>query len=147
MKTSYAVKWREPDGHTFLGRLEFAPRALVLEGRNGGKAAIRRTIAFDGLRSFRIGRQAEDRLDGQPTLVVEQPGGDFLVTSVMHAGVLQELAHRLSELSLSAPRRGTVVFPFEEGALYRAHELAAQSPPFDPDAHAARPQSAAVDAG
>ncbi|MEY2517304.1 MAG: hypothetical protein QOJ89_4662, partial [bacterium] len=33
MKTSYAVKWREPDGKTYLGRLEFGPKALVLEGR------------------------------------------------------------------------------------------------------------------
>jgi len=133
MKTSYAVKWREPSGHIYLGRLEFAPKALVLEGRNGGEGAIRRTIDFDELRSFRLGQKAEERLDGQPTLVVERPGGDFLVTSTaMYAGVLQELVHRLSELRLLAPRRVTVVIPLKEGALEQARQLAAQGPPFDP---------------
>ncbi len=133
MKTSYAVKWREPSGHIYLGKLEFAPKALVLEGRNGGEGVIRRTIDFDELRSFRLGQKAEDRLDGQPTLVVERSGGDFFVTStVMHAGVLQELVHRLSELRLLAPRRATLVVPLKEGALEQARKLAVQGPPFDP---------------
>lgn len=99
MGASYAVKWREPDGHIFLGRLELASTVLVLEGRNGGERAVRRTIEVDQLRRIRIGQQAEERLDGQPTIVVECPGGDVLVaSSVMHAGVLQELLHRLAEL-------------------------------------------------
>jgi len=133
MKTSYAVKWREPSGHTYVGKLELAPKALILEGRNGSEGAIRRTIDFDELRSFRLGQKAEERLEGQPTLVVERPGGDFLVTStVMHAGVLQELVHRLSELRLLAPRRATVVVPLKAGTLERARQLAGQGPPFDP---------------
>ncbi len=133
MKTSYAVKWREPSGHTFLGRLEFGPTALVLEGRNGSESAVVRTIAFNELRGFRLARAAGERLDEQPTLVVERPGGDFLVTStVIHAGVLQELVHRLSELRLLAPRRATVVVPLKEGAVEQARQLAAEGPPFDP---------------
>ena len=40
MQTSYAVKWRESSGHTFLGRLEFGPAALVLEGRDGAADAV-----------------------------------------------------------------------------------------------------------
>lgn len=133
MKTSYAVKWREPDGDSFIGRLELSPRALILEGRSGDAAPVRRTIDFGELRSFRIGRQAEERLDDQPTLVVERPGGDILIaTKVMHAGVLQELIQRLSELRLSAPRRATIVVPLKEGVLERARELAANGPPFDP---------------
>jgi len=133
MKTSYAVKWREPSGHTYVGKLELAPKALILEGRNGGEDAIRRTIDFDELRSFRLGQKAEERLDGQPTLVVERPGGDFLIAStVMHAGVLQELVHRLSELRLLAPRRATVVVPLKGGTLEYARQLARQGPPFDP---------------
>jgi hypothetical protein len=99
MEASYAVKWREPDGHVFLGRLELVATALVLEGRNGGERAVRRTIDADQLRRIRIGRRAEERLDGQPTVVVECEGGDVVVaSSVMHAGVLQELLHRLAEL-------------------------------------------------
>jgi hypothetical protein len=107
MEASYAVKWREPNGHTFLGRLELSANGLVLEGRNGGEAATRRTIAFAELRGFRIGRQPGERLDGQPTLVVDRPGGHFLIaTSLIHAGVLPELVHRLSELRLAAQLTG-----------------------------------------
>jgi hypothetical protein len=101
MKTTYAVKWREPSGHTFLGRLEFSGKALVLEGRNGSEGAVVRTLDFHELRGFRLAQTADERLDGRATLVVQRLRGDFLVTSsVVHAGVLQELVHRLSELHL-----------------------------------------------
>jgi hypothetical protein len=133
MTPSYAIKWREPDGHVFLGKLQFELHALVLEGRNGGDRAVRRTIDFDQLRSFRVGQSADERLDGQPTLVVERPDGDVFVTStVVHAGVLQEVADRLSELRLLAPRRATIVVPIEEGSVERVRRLAAAGPPFDP---------------
>jgi hypothetical protein len=99
MPTSYAVKWRESSGHTFLGRLDFGPTALVLEGRDGAVAAIVRTIEYEELDGFHLAQSRGDRLDGTPTLVVERAGGDVLVTSaVVHAGVLQELLHRLSTL-------------------------------------------------
>jgi hypothetical protein len=133
MEPSYAVKWREPNGHTFLGKLELGPNALVLEGRNGAEDVIRRTLQFDQLRSFRLGQEPSERLDGRPTLVIERPGGDVLVNSaVVHAGVLQELVGRLSELRLLAPRRATVVVPLKEGVEEEARRLAAQGPPFDP---------------
>ena len=64
----YAVKWREPAGQTFLGRLVFTPQALVLEGRNGDEHGVTRTIGFDEVRGFRVGRAGDERLDGQPTL-------------------------------------------------------------------------------
>jgi len=103
MKTSYAVKWRESSGRTFLGRLDFGPTALVLEGREGAADAIVRTIEFEALDGFHLAQSSSDRLDGKPTLVVERAGGDVLVTSaVVHAGVLQELVHRLSTLRLVA---------------------------------------------
>jgi hypothetical protein len=133
MTTTYAVKWREPDGETYLGRLEFAPKALVLEGRGEGEDGVKRTIGYDELRGFHIGQRTAERFDGQPALVVERPGGDYLVTStVMHAGVLRELVHRLSELRPAAPQRATVVVPLKEGMLERARELASKGPPFDP---------------
>jgi hypothetical protein len=133
VQTSYAVKWSEPDGQTFVGQLELSPTALVLEGRDGGGCAVRREIGFDQLLSFRVGQRADERLDGQPTLVVERLDGQFLVTStVMHTGLVQEVVHRLSELTDLAPRRATVVIPLKEGASERAWELAAQGPPFDP---------------
>jgi hypothetical protein len=101
MQTSYAVKWREPSGGTYLGRLELAPGGLVLEGRNGSDAAVRRTIDLEELHGLRLDESAEERLNGRPTLVLERVGGALLVTSALvHAGVLQELMHRLSELGV-----------------------------------------------
>ena len=112
MQTSYAVKWRESSGHTFLGRLDFGPTALVLEGRDGAADAIVRTIEFEELDGFHLAQSSGDRLDGKPTLVVERAGGDVLVTSaVVHAGVLQELVHRLSTLRLVALGPAPVTAP------------------------------------
>jgi hypothetical protein len=114
MKTSYAVKWREPDGKTYLGRLEFAPKALVLEGRANGSPPTRRTLRYDELGGFHVGRAGAERLDGQAALVVECGGDEVLITSaVVHAGVLQELVYRLTELRLTTPRRATVIVPWE----------------------------------
>jgi hypothetical protein len=112
MKTSYAVKWREPSGQSFLGRLELGPKALVLEGRNGAEDAVVRTIGLEELDGFRLGQARGEQLDGRPTLVVRHADGDVLVTTaVMHAGVLQELVHRLSELRLQALRGALDVVP------------------------------------
>jgi hypothetical protein len=133
MTTSYAVKWREPDGKTFLGRLELQPKALVLVGRENGSGSRRRTLGYAELGDFHLGRGPGERLDGQAVLVVECGGEDYVITStVVHAGVLQELVHRLSELRLVSPRRATVVLPLKEGAYERALTLAAKGPPFDP---------------
>jgi hypothetical protein len=112
MKTSYAVKWREPSGQSFLGRLELGPKALVLEGRNGGEDAVLRTMDLEELHGFRLGQAGGEQLDAQPTLVVQHADGDVLVTTaVIHAGVLQELVHRLSELRLQALRGAFDVAP------------------------------------
>jgi hypothetical protein len=133
METSYAVKWREPDGKTYLGRLELQPTALVLEGRENGSPPTRRTLGYEELRGFHLGHSGAERLDGRPALVVERAGEEFLITStVVHAGVLQELVHRLSELRSTAPQRATVVVPLKEGMYESALALAAKGPPFDP---------------
>jgi hypothetical protein len=102
MATSYAVKWREPDGKDYLGRLEFQANALLLDGRESGSASLLRRLAHDELGGFHLGRNSSERLDGRPALVVNCGGEDYLITSaVMHAGVLQEIVHRLSDLHLA----------------------------------------------
>src|SRR5439155_1062116 len=131
MKTSYAVKWREPDGRSYVGRLELGPRALHLVG-GVGIASVDRQIGYDELEGLRIGHDAGERLDGRRALVIERPQGAYRLTStVFEAGILHELVDRLSELSLAAPRRATVVVPLKEGALERARELTATGAPFD----------------
>lgn len=134
MHTSYAVKWREPDGSIYLGRLELGPKALVLEGSENGDDGVRRTLAYDELTALRLGRLSHERLDGQPSLVVDRPGGAVVITSsVLHAGVVQEVVERLAAMRLGRTRRVTIVVPLREGMHARARELAASGPPFDPE--------------
>ena len=133
MKTTYAVKWREPDGRTFLGRLALGARTLGLEGRQRDGAAISRQISYEGILSLRIGSRGADRLDGQPAVVVERADGPYYVSSAgMGAGIVQELADRLADFRGAARRRATVVVPLKPGALAGVRELVAQGPPFDP---------------
>jgi hypothetical protein len=134
MQTSYAVKWREPDGSIYLGRLELGPKGLVLEGAENGHEGVRRELGYDELTALRLGRLTHERLDGQPSLVVDRPGGAFVITSsVLHAGVVQEVVERLAALRLGRTRRVTIVVPLREGMHARARELAASGPPFDPE--------------
>ena len=98
---TYAVKWREPDGQTFIGRLALGPRALRLDGRRRGveEPAVNRRFGYGELRGLRMGRGGAERLDGRPALVVERPGGVYLVADAgMGAPILQELVERLAEL-------------------------------------------------
>ena len=133
MKVTYAVKWREPDGRTFLGRLALGPNTLRLEGRESDGPVVDRQIGYDEVQGLGVSSHGPARLDGQPTLVVERADGPYLVTSAgMGAGIVQELLDRLAELRLATPSRATVVVPLKEGALERVKELVTQGPPFDP---------------
>ena len=55
MTTTYAIKWREPDGQTYLGRLALGARTLGLEGRQRDGPAVSRQISYEGILSLRIG--------------------------------------------------------------------------------------------
>lgn len=133
MKVTYAVKWREPDGRTFLGRLALGPSTLRLEGRERGGPVVDRQIGYEEMQGLGVSRHGADRLDGQPTLVVERADGPYLVTSAgMGAGIVQELLDRLAELRVATPWRATIVVPLREGAIGHVRELVAKGPPFDP---------------
>ncbi len=110
MKT-YAVKWREPDGQTFIGRLALGARTLRLDGRRRGteEPPINRQFGYEQLRGLRSSSRGAERLDGRPALVVELPAGVYLVADAgMGAPIIQELVDRLTELR---------VVPLKEGAI------------------------------
>lgn len=131
VETSYAVKWREPDGSTHVGRLALGPRGMHLEARTEGGTT--REIGYEEIEGLRIGRSEADRLDDHPALVIDRADGTYHLTSrAMGAGILQELIGRLASLSLAPPRRATVVVPLADGAIDPVRELVAQGPPFDP---------------
>jgi hypothetical protein len=98
---TYAVKWREPDGQTFVGRLALGLYMLHLDGRRHGldEPAVNRQFGYEELRSPRVGNRGTDRLDGRPALVVERGEGSYLVSDAgMGAPIVQELAERLALL-------------------------------------------------
>lgn len=100
---TYAVKWREPDGQTFIGRLVLGTSALRLDGRlrGGEEPPVNRQFGYEELRTLRIGGRG--RLEGRPALVVERPDGTYLVADAgMGAPIVQELVERLTGLISNA---------------------------------------------
>jgi hypothetical protein len=94
--TKYAVKWREPDGQTFVGSLALGPQALRLAGRRRGVegTAVDRRLGYDELRGLSIGR-----LDGRSALAVQLLDGAYLVADAgLGAPIVQELVERLAAL-------------------------------------------------
>jgi hypothetical protein len=133
MKTSYGVVWKEGDHPLARGKLELLPRALRLEGTTGLEP-ITREVAYDYLSEIRIGRTAEERIDGHPSLVLEPRTGERLtIASVAQSGVVAELAEHLAALQFGAPRRLAIVVPLREDATAAVRALLAQGPPFDPE--------------
>jgi hypothetical protein len=100
MKRTYAVKWREPNGRTYVGRLALGVRTLDLEGRESGGPIVDRQLEYAGLRSLRLANGRAGRLDGRPTLVVDRYDGIYLITSAGGGvGLVQELVERLAPLT------------------------------------------------
>jgi hypothetical protein len=104
MTTSYAIKWREPDGGAYVGRLELGPRALhLLADTPAHGDPVDRRIAYEDLSGLRIGHSPEERVDGRRALVIERAQGAYHLTSTLsEAGILHELVDRLAVLSLAA---------------------------------------------
>ena len=132
---TYAVRWREPDGRLFVGRLSFGAAALRLDGRQSGASgvAVVREFGFDELRGPGPDGRSVERLDGRPAVVVEGAAGRYLIASVgMGAPIVQEIVERLAHVRATVPGKATVVLPLRAGASERVRELVAHGPPFDP---------------
>jgi hypothetical protein len=128
MQSSYAIKWREPNGDSHVGRLELGPRALRLVGDG-----VERQFGYEELSGLRIGHDAAERVDGRRSVVLERANGPYhLTSSAFEAGVLHEVVDRLADLREAAPRRAVVVVPLKPGTDERVRGLAATGPPFEP---------------
>jgi hypothetical protein len=136
MRTSYGVVWREGERPLARGKLELLPRAIRLEGLTGSEPTTRE-IAYDYLSEIRIGRSTEERIDGQPSLILAPRTGDkFSIASVARSGVVAEIAEQLAALQFGADvrRRIAIVLPLREEAHEAVRVLLAAGPPFDPEA-------------
>lgn len=134
MRRSYGVVWKEGAKPLARGKLELLPRAIRLEGMTGTEPTTRE-IAYDYLTEIRIGRSAEERIDGHPSLVLEPRTGEPLaIASVAQSGVVAEIAERLAALQFGALRRIAIVLPLREDAHDAVRALLAEGPPFDPNA-------------
>jgi hypothetical protein len=135
MRTSYGVVWREGALPLASGKLELLPRAVRLDGM-AGSIPTTREIAYDFLSEIRIGRSAQDRIDGRPTLVLAPRSGEpVAIASVAQAGVISEIAERLAALQFgpAVRHRTAVVIPLREGSFEAVQSLLEAGPPFDPD--------------
>jgi hypothetical protein len=136
MRTSYAITWQKADEVSHSGRLELKSHALSFDGSNGDRVEAE-TIRYEDVTGVRIARTPGDRLSDRQTLVLERrSGGPIRIASIVHPGIISELAERLATLQLSdedTSTRAVVVLPLVEGASGRAAELLRGGPPFDPD--------------
>ena len=89
------------------------------------------------LAEVRVGRDPEERLNGQPSLLLERKDEPRIQITPYGAGLLHELADLVAGLSGAHAERDTqvaVIVPLRAGGFARARELVAQGPPFDPAA-------------
>ena len=135
MPTSYGVVWREGALPAATGKLELLSRGLRLEGLAGAHP-IARVIDYEGLTGVRVGRAAEDRIDGRQTVVLERRSGlPLTIATVGQPSFVGEIAERLTALQLGAEAasRTAFVLPLKAGAHAAVRALLDAGPPFDPE--------------
>ncbi len=95
---TYVAIWQEADGAPTRGSLTLEPHALLLRGKTAeGDHTVRR-VPFIELAGVSIGRGPEDRLGGNPALLLARRSGGPLRISPSGAGLLSELADLLARL-------------------------------------------------
>jgi hypothetical protein len=130
MKTTYAVVWRDGALPLATGKLELLPRTLKLDG-----ADISTEIPYETIVGIRVGRCAEDRLNGRLSVVVEQRRADpVIISTVGQSSLVGEIAERLARLQfgVEGDRRVALIVPLKAGSRDSVRSLLEDGPPFDP---------------
>jgi hypothetical protein len=87
---TYAVVWSEAAGPVRAGKLVLNDDGVRLEG------ASTRTIAYAEIGRLRVARGLTERIQGQPSIVLELVrGGRLRIGSLAGPGTLHELEERL----------------------------------------------------
>jgi hypothetical protein len=99
MQRTYGVVWREGAAPLATGKLELLADAVHLEG-----LGRMQEIPYSGLARVRVGRTPADRIDGHPSVVLEQIGrAPVTIAAVAQPGVVREIAEQLVANSLARP--------------------------------------------
>jgi hypothetical protein len=135
MRQTYGVVWRRGTTPDARGRLELEGSALRLIGTDG-RDVVTEEIRYEDLDGVHVGRRADERIHGRPSLVLERSGREPIsFTSITEPGVIGELTDRITALRRSnASHRAAVVLPLFQGSTDVARRLLRDGPPFDPDA-------------
>jgi hypothetical protein len=135
MRQTYGVVWRRGATPVARGRLELEGSALRLIGTDG-RDVVTEEIRYEDLEGVHVGRRADERIHGRPSLVLERSGREEIsFTSITEPGVIGELTDRITALQRSnANHRAAVVLPLFAGSTDVARRLLREGPPFDLEA-------------
>jgi hypothetical protein len=102
MQRTYGVVWREGASEPATGKLELLTACLRLDGRDGS-----REIPYSRVTDVHVGRLPAERLDGRPSIVLEELGRPAVtITTVSQTGLVGEIAELLVGLQLDAAAQG-----------------------------------------
>jgi hypothetical protein len=135
---NYAATWREPDSVLVTGKVTLGNHALHLDGTGRDGRLARRAIAYTDIAGVRIGRETDELLQSQRTLVLERTTGPPLLLDVIGPGMLFELAEVLATISAERKdsfERVVLVVPLDHDAIEAARARLAAGPTFDPAEH------------
>jgi hypothetical protein len=98
--SSYAVLWSEPRREVEAGKLELESGGLRFEGSRSRRRAHVHRLRYGEIEAVRIGRGAQERLSGRPSVVLDLAvGGPLRIGVVDGPGIRGELADELTRLS------------------------------------------------
>lgn len=132
--SAYPVVWSALAGELATGRLTAERDALLLEGSASGGRLMRFSLAYRDLAGVRVGRAAEERLNGRATLVIEQSDGRLLLVQPLEATLLHELADLFATLCAREEPvdEVAVVLSLKPGTVDLARSFVTRGPAFDP---------------
>lgn len=129
----YPAGWRRTDGTAAGGVLVLGAHGLQLEGRRGGGETAER-VPYGSIAAVRVGRALDERVDGRPSIVVEQRDRPALLIAPRGIGLVSEITDLLAALMSSVAKHGAatvVIAPLRKGAAEQARELVGAGPPVD----------------
>ncbi len=129
----YAAVFREAGSPKAAGAVIVSGDRVRLEGRCGAET-VELEMDCGSLEQVRIGRAANERLNGRPTIVLSRRDGPDVQIEPLRAGILSELIDLLVAVPSGLPASDRVVVrvPLKQGGLARARTLVEGGPPFDP---------------